>query len=87
MITASIEIYSEPKTIADVRAFLAECELVGLEDHHPLLDGMLSAILPVDKVETIECWNHIPDVSQPNYGLPKDLLVALHDHADESRPE
>lgn len=77
MIDANINVYCQPKTVADVRQWLAEVDMLGLPDDTPLDDGVLFVYLNSKPVEFIDCGDHIPtgDGKWPW----KDILVPIHE--------
>ena len=74
MITASVSISSQPKTVGDVRKWLAEVDSLGLSDSTLLDDGLLYIYLSELRTETVECGEHVP----ANVPGPNDLLVYMH---------
>lgn len=80
MIEAQITVYCQPKTVADVRQWLAEVDSLGLPDTTKLDDGLLYLYTDSKRTEFIECGEHVPESDGAGgFTLPRDLLVYMHD--------
>lgn len=71
MIEASLTVYTEAKTVADVRQWLADVDALGIPDSRELDDGLLAIYVGELKTEFIACGEHMGP-------LPNDVLVHLH---------
>ena len=69
-------VYSEPKSVADVREWLAEIEKYQLPDTTPLMDGMLSLYVTLP-VEPTLCGEHTVDDEK------YDIVMITHNHIEE----